>query len=212
MCGMDARQHWEAIYQSKRETEVSWFQPAARLSLELIQQVAPVRTASIIDAGGGASTLVDGLLQAGYSKISVLDISAAALAAARERVGSPASVQWIEANLLEARLPEAAFDVWHDRAVFHFLTDTRDRKRYVEQVERAVRPGGHVLVATFADDGPTKCSGLDVVRYTPESLHGEFGESFRVLHSAREEHVTPAGKTQNFVYCVCRYQRAHVTA
>src|SRR5512135_421665 len=115
MCGMDAKKHWETIYQSKRESEVSWFQPSARMSLELIQQVAPDRSASIIDVGGGASTLVDGLLQAGYSKISVLDISAAALATARDRVGTTTSVHWIEANLLEARLPEAAFDVWHDR-------------------------------------------------------------------------------------------------
>src|SRR5512140_2484599 len=209
---MDVKQHWETIYQTKSEREVSWFQPSARMSLDLIRHIAPDHGASIIDVGGGASTLVDGLLHAGYSKITVLDVSGSALAVARERVGAGACVTWIDANLLEARLPEAAFDLWHDRAVFHFLTDAADRKRYVEQVKRAVRPGGHVLVATFADDGPTRCSGLDVVRYSPEALHGEFGEPFDLLRSAREQHVTPAGKTQNFVYCICKYEGAHVSA
>lgn len=208
MCEMDSKHHWESVYRAKHATEMSWFQREARLSLELISEVAPDRAASILDAGGGASTLVDGLLRAGYGNVTVLDISAAALKEARARVGIAANVIWQQENLLEAPLPEAAFDVWHDRAVFHFLTDARDRRRYVDQVQRAVRPGGHVIVATFAHDGPTRCSGLDVVRYTPDALHAEFGASFHLLRSAREEHTTPSGSTQAFVYIVCRHDPA----
>lgn len=205
---MDSKSHWETVYETKGSRQVSWFQPEARLSLELIRRVALDPTAAILDAGGGASTLVDGLLRAGYRAITVLDLSSAALAQARERLGSAAaaSVAWREEDILEARLPESAFDVWHDRAVFHFLTEPASRRRYVEQVRRAVRPGGHVLVATFAHDGPAKCSGLEVARYTPEGLHGEFGEEFRLRDSVREEHTTPWGAPQAFVYCLCRYQ------
>lgn len=204
---MDSKPYWEAIYGTKRAGEVSWFQPAARLSLELIQRVVPNRAAAILDVGGGASTLVDGLLGAGYYRVSVLDLSSAGLAQARQRLGpAAAQVMWQEADILEARLPRAAVDVWHDRAVFHFLTAAADRRRYVEQVRHAVRPGAHVLVATFAHDGPTRCSGLEVARYTPEALHGEFGEHFRLLSSTREDHVTPWGSHQPFVYCLCRYE------
>lgn len=130
-----------------------------------------------------------------------------ALNQAQARLG-PAAVQvsWLEADVREAHLPRPSFNVWHDRAVFHFLTDADDRRRYVEQVRLAVRPGGHVLIATFAHDGPIRCSGLEVVCYTPETLHSEFGESFSLLSSTREEHTTPFGTQQAFVYCVFRYQ------
>jgi len=205
---MDPRAHWQKVYETKKPTEVSWYQPAARVSSSLIRRVAPDRSAAIIDVGGGASTLVDGLLAAGYSSVSVLDVSSAALAEASERLGGDAArVTWLEANVLDAALPASAYDVWHDRAVFHFLTEAADRERYVKQVRRSVRPGGYVMVATFASDGPTKCSGLEVARYAPEELHGEFGSDFQLVDSAREEHHTPTGAVQPFIYCLCRVGR-----
>jgi len=205
---MDPRAHWQKVYETKKPTEVSWYQPAARVSSSLIRRVAPDRSAAIIDVGGGASTLVDGLLAAGYSSVSVLDVSSAALAQASERLGGDAArVTWLEANVLDAALPASAYDGWHDRAVFHFLTEAVDRGRYVKQVRRSVRPGGYVMVATFASDGPTKCSGLEVARYAPEELHGEFGSDFQLVDSAREEHHTPTGAVQPFIYCLCRVGR-----
>ena len=205
---MDPRAHWQKVYETKKPTEVSWYQPAARVSSSLIRRVAPDRSAAIIDVGGGASTLVDGLLAAGYSSVTVLDVSSAALVQASERLGGDAArVTWLEANVLDAALPASAYDVWHDRAVFHFLTEAADRERYVKQVRRSVRPGGYVMVATFASDGPTKCSGLEVARYAPEELHGEFGSDFQLVDSAREEHHTPTGLVQPFIYCLCRVGR-----
>jgi len=200
------RTHWETVYQTHKASRVSWFQPEARLSLDLIRSVTPSTHSRVIDVGGGASTLVDGLLSAGYIDVTVLDLSPTALAQARQRLGGTASrVLWVEADALTDTLPAAAFDVWHDRAVFHFLTRPADRRRYIEQVRRVVRPGGHVLVATFADDGPTHCSGLPVERYGAATLHGKFGSDFRLIASLREEHVTPAGKLHPFVYCLCRF-------
>jgi SAM-dependent methyltransferase len=202
---MDPRDHWQGVYETKKPTEVSWYQATATLSLNLIQRVAPDRSAAIIDVGAGASTLVDGLLAAGYTNLTVLDVSAAALAEAATRLGPSAGrVIWREADVLGAALPALAYDVWHDRAVFHFLVDAADRARYVDQVRAAVREGGHVLVATFAEDGPKKCSGLDVVRYAPEGLHQQFGPDFQLVQTAREEHHTPTGATQPFIYCLCR--------
>ena len=206
---MDSKAHWETIYKTKQPHEVSWFQREAEISLKLIRQVAPLPTPAILDVGGGASTLVDGLLAAEYRRVTVLDLASAALDQARGRLGAAARrVTWREADILTAELSPAVFDVWHDRAVFHFLTSSADRERYVAQALRAVKPGGHVLVATFADDGPTKCSGLPVVRYTPSALHDEFGSAFRLLDSVREEHVTPSGARQAFVYCLCRLEAA----
>lgn len=204
---MDRKQHWESIYNSRKSSEVSWYQSAPRLSLELLTRAVPDRAAFILDVGGGASTLVDGLLAAGYRSVTVLDLSSAALAQARQRLGAEASrVTWLEGDILSVNLPQATFGVWHDRAVFHFLTDPGDRRRYIDQVRRAIRPGAHVLVATFAEDGPTRCSGLEIVRYSAEALHREFGKDFRLLSSTREEHVTPGGAHQAFVYCLCRYE------
>lgn len=204
---MDCRAHWETIYKTKRPDEVSWYQREAQMSLALIRRVAPEPTSAIIDVGGGASTLVDGLLADGYRRVSVLDLSPTALAVARGRVGAAgANVGWLEADILRADLPRAAFDVWHDRAVFHFLTEEADRARYVTQARRAVKSGGYVLVATFADDGPTRCSGLPVVRYTPSGLHEALGDGFRLAESVREEHVTPSGAKQAFVYCLCQVE------
>ena len=151
--------------------------------------------------------LVGGLLTAGYSKITVLDLSPAALAMARQRLASGAeTVVWQEADVLTADLDTGAFNIWHDRAVFHFLTRAADRARYVAQVRKSVRPGGFVLVATFAEDGPLRCSGLDVARYSPEALLGEFGRDFRPITNRREQHTTPGGAAQAFTYCLCRYE------
>lgn len=201
----DRRAHWEQVHQTGLPHEMSWFQREAELSCELISRVAPERAARIIDVGGGASRLVDGLLDAGYRDLTVLDLAPAALAHARARLGQRAElVTWLEADLLEVDLPAHRWDVWHDRAVFHFLTAALDRARYVRQVRHALQPGGHLLVATFAHDGPPSCSGLPVVRYTAESLQREFGAGFDLVESVREEHVTPRGAWQAFIYCVMR--------
>lgn len=202
---MDRHEHWEQVYRTKGPDQVSWFQAEARLSRELIAGAAPDRSAAIIDIGAGASTLVDGLLGIGFRRITVLDISAAALDLTRARLGHAADeVTWQAADVLTAELPAHAFDVWHDRAVFHFLTDATDRARYIAQVRHAVRPGGIVIVATFAEDGPLRCSGLEVARYSPHALHAQFGDGFTLLESHRELHTTPSGATQAFTYCACR--------
>lgn len=202
---MSDKKHWDAIYESKPAQQVSWFQEHASLSLHFIRDTGVGPDAHILDVGAGASVLVDDLLNAGYRKLSVLDISASALHAAQARLGSAASrVNWIVADITRLELPEASVDVWHDRAVFHFLTDPLDRQRYVQTVLHAVKPGGHVIIATFAEDGPLKCSGLDIIRYRPETLHHEFGSGFELLKSEKEVHHTPSGSGQNFVYCYCR--------
>jgi 2-polyprenyl-3-methyl-5-hydroxy-6-metoxy-1,4-benzoquinol methylase len=202
---MDPKEHWERLYHAKTPTKVSWYQPEARLSRDLIRRVAPDRDAPIIDVGGGASTLVDGLLDAGYEAVTVLDLAPSALALAQERLGPRAErVRWLAANVLDVQLRATTYAVWHDRAVFHFLTRPGDRARYVAQTRRAVRPGGHVIVASFALEGPTRCSGLDVVRYSPDTMHAEFGAGFTLLDSVQEDHHTPSGVTQAFVYCLCR--------
>jgi SAM-dependent methyltransferase len=201
------KDHWEGVYRAKAPTEVSWYQPEARLSLELIRRVAPDLEAPVVDVGGGASTLVDGLVGAGYRAVTVLDLAPTALSLARQRLGSVAArVTWIESDVLTASPPPEGYAVWHDRAVFHFLTDPRDRARYVAQTQRAVRPGGYVIVASFGPDGPLRCSGLPVQRYSPGTMHAEFGAGFRLLDSVREDHHTPAGVTQAFVYCLCKIE------
>jgi len=202
---MDKKIHWEHIYETKAPTQVSWYQEHAQYSLQFIQNTGVQKTNHIIDIGGGASTLVDDLLVAGFQNISVLDVSGTALQVARQRLGARAdNVSWIEADITQANLPYQAYDVWHDRAVFHFLTQAADRQHYVNTVRQAVRKGGHVIVATFAPDGPDHCSGLEVVRYSPESLHDEFGEGFEIVGSTHETHHTPFGKEQKFIYCYCR--------
>lgn len=202
---MQAKEHWEQVYTSKATNAVSWFQEHAELSLRLIRSTGVPHAGAILDVGGGASTLVDDLLAEGYRNLTVLDLSGEALRAARQRVGSRAEkVQWLEADITEAVLPPAAYDVWHDRAVFHFLTAPEARAAYVRQVLHAVKPGGYVIVATFAEDGPTQCSGLPVMRYDADGLHSEFGTPFSLLHHEKEAHHTPFGTVQQFVYCYCR--------
>ena len=204
---MDRRAHWELVYRTKGPDQVSWFQAEARLSRQLIERVAPDRSEAIMDIGAGASTLVDGLLASGYEHLTVLDLSQTALVVAQERLGSLANtVKWRPGDVLTADFAQGAVDLWHDRAVFHFLTDPADRARYVAQVRYAVRAGGHVLIAAFAEDGPTRCSGLEVERYSPDALHAEFGTGFQLLEHHREVHTTPGGAVQAFIYCVCRVE------
>jgi SAM-dependent methyltransferase len=204
---MNTGDHWEKVYRDHPPGELSWYQPTPQLSLDLITRAAPSRDADILDVGGGNSTLVDALVEVGYRRLTVLDLSPSALEQARLRLGSAAdTVTWVSADLLTAELPHAGYDLWHDRAVFHFLTSAEERRRYVAQVRHAVRPGGEVLVATFAEDGPARCSGLEVARYSADSLHGEFGPEFRLQSSTREDHLTPWGSHQAFVYCVCRFE------
>lgn len=202
---MTSKKHWDDTYEQRGSANVSWFRQHLDLSFALIRQVAPSRDAAIIDIGGGASTLVDDLLAANYHDVTVLDLSSAALAVARNRLGSAGTgVTWIDGDITKVELPASRYDLWHDRAVFHFLTSPIERERYVAAIRHALKPGGHVIMATFALDGPEKCSGLPVARYGAGSLHAQFGEQFELLDSRPETHVTPAGKEQRFVYCFCR--------
>jgi SAM-dependent methyltransferase len=204
---MDTQTHWENIYGTKAADAVSWYRPHLEASLELIERAASGYSTSIIDIGGGESTLVDDLLARGYQNISVLDISQTALDVNKKRLGSASeNVHWLVGDITKAGLEPCAYDVWHDRAVFHFLTAPEERIAYVRQVANAVKPGGHVIVSTFGPEGPTKCSGLDVVRYDAESLHAEFGVRFRLLGSSKELHRTPFDTIQQFLYCFCRVE------
>lgn len=201
---MDSRQHWERIYSTRTADSLSWFQEHADLSVRLIRNTGLGKDAAIMDVGGGASTLVNDLVAEGYTDVTVLDLSSAALTVAKKRLGRHAGdVHWMEGDITRTKLPTYRFDIWHDRAVFHFLTDSADRQAYVEKVMRTVRPGGHVIVAIFAEDGPEQCSGLPVMRYQPETLHAEFGDAFLLVGHEQEAHHTPSGTVQQFVYCYC---------
>lgn len=202
---MENKTHWEKIYHTKDSAQVSWYQLHPRLSLRYIQSTGVGHGAHIIDIGGGASTLVDHLLDDGFQHVTVLDISLEALQIAQRRLGQrDVLVTWLEADITQADLSHHVYDVWHDRAVFHFLTQQEERQRYINTVKEAVKPGGHIIISTFASDGPDHCSGLDVSRYDPQSLHNEFGEHFELLDSTHEEHHTPFGTEQKFIYCYCR--------
>ncbi len=201
---MDRQAHWEKVYGANAPEQVSWFRPHLQTSLALIERAAADRSASIIDVGAGASTLVDDLLGHGYGNLTVLDISQRALDLAKNRVREAAkSVRWLRADVTQGGFPVHSYDVWHDRAVFHFLTKPEERLAYVRNVAWAVKPGGHVIVSTFGPEGPEKCSGLDVMRYEAGSLHQEFGTRFRLVESTKELHHTPFGTTQQFLYCYC---------
>jgi 2-polyprenyl-3-methyl-5-hydroxy-6-metoxy-1,4-benzoquinol methylase len=204
---VDEKTHWEKVYTTKAPESVSWYRAHLETSLALIERAAVACSASIIDIGGGESTLVDDLLFRGYTNITVLDVSQTAIEVTKERLGSAAEqVCWVVGDIVEIDLEPHAYDLWHDRAVFHFLTTPERRLAYVRQVTRAVRPGGHVIVSTFGPEGPTKCSGLEVMSYDAESLHGEFGGRFRLVESTKELHQTPSGTTQQFLYCYCRIE------
>ena len=199
---MDTKSHWERVFGTKAPTEVSWFRPHLETSLALIERVAGDRSASIIDVGGGESTLVDDLISKGYLNVTVMDISRTAIEHSKKRMGSASSkAVWLVADVTNVELPAHAYDVWHDRAVFHFLTEPEQRLAYVRQAATAVELGGHVIVGTFGPEGPVKCSGLDAVRYDVDSLQAQFGSRFRLVESVTELHHTPFGATQQFLYC-----------
>lgn len=204
---MEAKQHWEFVYEAKAPEAVSWYAPHLRTSLAYVARTGLPVSARVIDVGGGEATLVDDLLDAGYEAVSVLDLSHKAIEVTQARLGERASqVDWHVADVLTHRFAPHSIDVWHDRAVFHFLTSEADRARYVAQVLQALRPGGFAIVGTFALDGPQQCSGLPVARYDPEGLHGQFGARFQLIDSSDDLHTTPWGAPQPFVYCFCRLQ------
>ena len=204
---MNAEAHWESIYRTKATDAVSWYRRHLEVSLSLIERAAVSRSAAIIDVGGGESTLVDDLIRRGFHNLTVLDISPTALEATKRRLGPAGEqVHWLAADLTSVSLPGHSFDIWHDRAVFHFLTAAEDRAAYVRNVLHAMRPGGFVIVSTFGPEGPTRCSGLDVVRYDSENLHAQFGAHFRLIDSSKELHYTPSCAAQQFLYCYCRVE------
>jgi SAM-dependent methyltransferase len=196
--------HWDNAYASKGEAGVSWFEDAPTLSLDLVRQAGASSTSSVIDIGGGASRLVDALLQEKVGKVTVLDLSPAALDAAKARLGAAASdVDWIVADVTDWK-PEQRYDIWHDRAAFHFLTEADARQAYVERLHAALRPNSHAIIATFALDGPERCSGLPVMRYDPAGIAAVLGPSFRLVDQRRHVHTTPWGSTQAFQFSMLK--------
>lgn len=204
MATTDRRAHWQNVYQSKSEQQVSWSQPSPQPSLGLVEKFASGKHASIVDAGGGASRLVDALLDRGFEDLTVLDLSDSALQSAKQRLGPRgAAVQWIAADITVWQ-PPRAFDVWHDRAAFHFLVEPDDRAAYLDRLRTGVRPGGHAIIATFALDGPEKCSGLPVHRYDPQGLSDAVGPDFELVAHEGHRHTTPWGAIQSFQFSVLR--------
>jgi 2-polyprenyl-3-methyl-5-hydroxy-6-metoxy-1,4-benzoquinol methylase len=196
--------HWENVYTTKHESEVSWFQETSSPSLELLELIGARQASAIIDIGGGVSRLVDGLLSQNFEKISVLDLSAAALASARDRLGeSAAKVTWIAADVTQWQ-PSDSYDIWHDRAAFHFLTGETEQQAYIDRLNHALRPGGHVIIGTFAIDGPQTCSGLPVARHSAESLSALLGEDYVLVDRRRHEHATPWRAVQKFQFSTFR--------
>jgi SAM-dependent methyltransferase len=204
MTDANRKAHWETVYTTKGENEVSWFQESPEASLELIDLAHPTPASTIVDIGGGASRLVDSLIARGLNRVTVLDLSEAALEAAKARLGERASrVRWIVADVTKWE-PTELYDIWHDRAAFHFLTDPADRAAYVACMKRTVKPGGHVIIGTFAIDGPEKCSGLPVNRYDATSLARELGEGLVLVDARRHDHSTPWKSAQRFQFCIFR--------
>jgi SAM-dependent methyltransferase len=200
----DRTEHWQKVHLSKGEQGVSWSQQTPEPSLGLIVKFAPSRHASIVDIGGGASRLVDALCERGYDAVTVLDLSTAALETARERLGARgARVQWIVADAIKWQPPQA-FDIWHDRAAFHFLVEADEREAYLDRLRRSVKAGGHAIIATFALDGPERCSGLPVQRYDPAGLAAMVGDAFELVEHQAHRHVTPWGAEQSFQFSVLR--------
>jgi SAM-dependent methyltransferase len=202
---MNAKTHWESVYAVKPPEEVSWYRPHLDTSLALIEQLTPSRVAAIVDVGAGASTLVDDLIQRSYATITALDISETALRAAKERVGpNSARIQWLTADVCEADLLADYYDLWHDRAVFHFLTLPEQRTSYVARAAASVKRDGNLIIGTFGPEGPRRCSQLDTVRYDEATLEAEFGSQFALTESRIEWHTTPSGGQQQFLYCVLK--------
>jgi trans-aconitate methyltransferase len=207
MIDVSREDHWEKVYTTKSESQVSWFQETPAPSLELIALAGAVRSSAIIDIGGGASRLVDSLVSQGYEDVTVLDLSVAALASARSRIGDKANqVTWIAADVTTWE-PSRPYDVWHDRAAFHFLTDQKDQTAYIDRLRRALRVGGHAVIGTFAPDGPERCSGLMVSRYDANSLAATLGYGFELIDTRRHEHTTPWGAMQKFQFSTFRREQ-----
>lgn len=197
---MNSKDHWNEVYQNKGALAVSWYQARPEVSLRLIEAAGVSKSAGLIDVGGGASVLVDCLLDGGFTNLAVLDLSGIALRLAQQRLGLRAGqVCWFEADVLDFH-PPRRYACWHDRAVFHFLTSAADRRKYAETLARALAPGGHVIIATFATTGPPKCSGLDVCRYDAESIRAELGSVLRFVEQVDETHFTPWNTEQRFSY------------
>lgn len=200
-----SKPHWEQVYGSKAPDAVSWYAPHLEESLSYIRRTGVATDAAIVDVGGGEATLVDDLLDAGYRNVAVMDLSERALEVCRTRLAERAAgVSWLAADVLEHEFAPRSIDVWHDRAVFHFLIEHEQRQRYVAQVLKALKPGGYAIVGAFGPQGPMQCSGLPVARYSSDELHGEFGSPFQLLDHSTTLHTTPWGSTQQFVYCYCR--------
>lgn len=199
------KEHWEAVYQNKGPEEVSWTQEIPKTSLNFIHSFNLNKSAKIIDIGGGDSKLVDFLLDEGFENISVLDISAKALEKAKLRLGNRSEkVNWIVSDILDFK-PDTAFDVWHDRAAFHFLTTKEQVEKYIEIAQNAV--SGYLTIGTFSENGPKKCSGLDIKQYSEETLHAVLENRFEKLHCIYEDHKTPFNTTQNFLFCSFKRNR-----
>lgn len=204
MSEFNRQAHWQNVYKEKGEYRVSWFQERPAVSLELIESVGAKSGSAIIDIGGGASRLVDALVEKGYQDLTVLDLSDSAVSIAKARLGgSAAAVNWIVADLTQWE-PKRAYDLWHDRAAFHFLTEASDRSAYIDRLARAVRRGGHAIIGTFALDGPERCSGLPVVRYDAAQLSAALTRSFALVDMRRDDHKTPWGAVQHFQFSVFR--------
>ncbi len=200
MTEFDRKEHWDNVYKDKSPLEVSWYQKEPELSLALIKNTAVAKDQAVIDVGGGASVLVDRLVEAGFSHLSVLDLSDKALGVVRERLADKADmVEWYATDITEF-LPPHPYAVWHDRAVFHFLTDGDGRAKYVAVLKKAMQPGSHVIIAAFAIGGPQKCSGLEIVQYDRAKLEGELGSGFKLVEEQSESHETPSGGLQKFSY------------
>ncbi len=205
---MDTKNHWEQVYTAKAPEAVSWYAPHLAESLAYIKRTGLSTDAAVIDVGGGEATLVDDLFDAGYGDVTVLDISAKALEVCQQRIGDRATkANWLAADVLTHAFAQHRLDIWHDRAVFHFLISDEQRQAYVRQVLRALKPGGFAIVGTFGPHGPEQCSGLPVMRYAPNELHGTFGGRFKLVDSSVDVHMTPWGSPQEFVYCFCRLEQ-----
>lgn len=203
---MSDSDHWRAVYQSKQPDQVSWFAPHLDLDLALIKRAGLDPSAHIVDVGAGAATLIDDLLGAGFTRLTALDLSEDALAASQARLGSRAEqVRWIVGDATLPLLEDASVDLWHDRAVLHFLTDVTARDAYIARLHAALNHGSWALLATFAPDGPTRCSGLDVSRYTPQELAALLGPRFTLVEQALHTHTTPWGAPQRFAYALCQH-------
>jgi len=203
----DTKNHWEAIYKTKSPQDVSWYSSHLEKSLELILSLGLPKSSAIMDVGGGASTLPDDLLAEGFKNITVLDISSEALEVSKRRLGDKAqSVQWIGSDVTKTLLKSDGYDLWHDRAAFHFLTQREDRAKYIDTLKSALKSGGYILIGTFGPNGPLKCSGLEIVRYSVQNLEKELGVTFKLEQSFTEIHKTPFDTTQEFLYSLFRKQ------